>query len=151
LHVGAEHAALHRRVPRASRLHQEIEQAAPLLGGRRPRKPRPQPVTGICRKRKLRHEKQISLDLPQTQIHLVGFIGENPVIQQPLREFRGARLIVLGPDADEHEQTAADGGMRLTGDFDAGTADALQERDQELKRLIEKSVISPYFWILITT
>jgi hypothetical protein len=108
-------------------------------------------VTGIRRQGKLRYEQKISLDLSQTQIHLASFIGENPVTQQTLDEFGRTRLIVLGFDADEHQQTAADGGMRRAGDLDTGTSDALQERDHGPTRPIASRGDMPDFWVGNTT
>jgi hypothetical protein len=97
------------------------------------------------------YEQQISLDLAQTQIHLASFVCENPVSQQTLDEFGRTRLIVLGFDADEHQQTAADGGMRRAGDLHTGASDALQERDHGPTRLTAIRGNAPSLWFVNTT
>ena len=98
-------------------------------------KPGRSPWRVSAAKRELRHQQQFAVDLPQTQVHLAGFVGENAVFEQPVEQFGARRLVILGTDPHECQQSRSNRGGDFAADFNARAGDALKQGDHGSRRI----------------
>ena len=114
--MGAEYARLHLAQLLTCGLHEEVEQAAALLRGRRGGKAGPQTLGGVGCEGKLRYQQQFPLNLHQAEVHFPRVIGKYPVLQQSLEKPARGRLVIRRPDTQQHQQPGADGSYDVSFD-----------------------------------
>src|SRR5262245_27789949 len=85
-----------------------IEQARPLFGGGRGRKPGPSSLARVGCEGELRNQEQTALYVGEAAIHSACIVGKYPVRQQPLQEAIGLCRLVAALDSNEYQEPGRD-------------------------------------------
>jgi hypothetical protein len=94
---------------------------------RRPGEGGPPPLAHVPEQGELADHQRLATDVADGQVHLPGLVGEHPETGELVGERRRLRRAIAGSDADEHEETAADGAHDLIVDSNRSRADPLDD------------------------
>jgi hypothetical protein len=133
LHLGPEAAAFDLASARPQPFDQPLDQGPRSLGRRRAGERRPASPLHRREQRELGDDQQAAAGGGEVEVH-----PPLAVVEQPQRgELLGRRLdlalAVVRFDADQHQQTAADGGDPLAADRYRGAANALQDEAHRIR------------------
>lgn len=133
LHRGAEAAALDLAAARAETRDQELDQRPGARGRRGAGERRPAAALDRRQESELRDDQQAAAGGGEIEIHPPLAVVEQPQRRELLRRRLDLSLAVVGLDADQHQQAAADGGDPLALDLHRGAANTLQDEAHRIR------------------